>query len=153
MKWAWALIAMGALSACGAAPRRALARLEGDHIVLERHVFFRPDSDDIVEGSYDLLDAIATVLEEHPDIARVHIVGHTDSNGDDEHNRDLSERRANAVARALRQRGVSQELDARGMGESSRMCFTEDENCHAINRRVEFIVELSASPEAPPPTS
>lgn len=142
------LVGLVALTAaCGATARRSvLARLEGDHILIERNVYFQPDSDRIVEGSNDLLDAIARVCAEHPEIARVHVIGHTDTNGDDEHNRVLSERRANAVLRALRERGVSQELDARGAGETERVCFTEDDACHQRNRRVEFAVDLTAAP-------
>jgi outer membrane protein OmpA-like peptidoglycan-associated protein len=145
----FSVLSFAFITACGATPRRSvLARLEGDHILIERNVYFQPDSATIVDGSNDLLDAIARVCEEHPEIARVHVVGHTDTNGDDEHNRDLSDRRANAVVRALRQRGVSQELDARGAGETERVCFTEDDACHQRNRRVEFIVELTATPAA-----
>ncbi len=137
------------LAACGATPRRSvLARLEGDHILIERNVYFQHDSDVIVEGSNDLLDAIARVCEEHPEIARVHVIGHTDTNGDDAHNLELSERRANAVVRALRRRGVSQDLDARGAGETERVCFTDDDACHQRNRRVEFAVDLTATPGA-----
>ncbi|MDQ3033293.1 MAG: OmpA family protein [Myxococcota bacterium] len=129
---------------CGATARTSArvsqAHLTGDHITLDDHINFEHDSAVIVDDSNDLLDDIASVLTEHTEIGSVHIIGHTDSSGDDDHNLELSQQRAEAVAAALRARGVTQNVDARGAGETEPLCAEDTEDCHAANRRVEIIV-------------
>ena len=127
---------------CGGAQRASLAQIEGNHIVIDRHINFESDSDVILSDSNDLLDAIADLLSRRSDIGAMHVIGHTDSAGGDEHNQELSERRAAAVERALRERGVTQPIDSRGAGESEQVCEEDTDECHAMNRRVEFVIEL-----------
>lgn len=115
--------------------------IEGDHLTIDQKIHFGTDSDEILADSTELLDHIAQALANHTELTTVHVIGHTDSTGDDEHNRDLSERRANAVVNALRDRGVSQTLDARGAGETEPACSEDTDECHETNRRVEFLVE------------
>ena len=88
-----------------------------------------------------LIQDIADVLTSHSEIGTVHVVGHTDSTGDDAHNLDLSAARAEAVANALREHGVTATIDARGAGETEPLCTEETEACFAQNRRVELMVE------------
>ncbi len=138
--------------ACSGPPRRAgttptmeaararLARLEGDRITLSQHVQFEHDSDVIRGESRDLLDDIAAVLRDNPDITTLHVIGHTDESGDHDHNVELSERRAAAVVTALRRRGIEQAMDAAGRGETELLCSEDTEECHARNRRVELLV-------------
>ena len=71
--------------------------------------------------------------------------GHTDSDGSDEHNEELSSRRANSVAEYL----VSQQLDSRrfsvqGFGETQPIASNASASGKAQNRRVEIqIVPLT----------
>ena len=117
--------------------------IEGDHLTIDQKIHFGTDSDEILDDSTELLDHIAQALANHTELSTVHVVGHTDSTGDDAHNKDLSERRAQSVVNALRDRGVSQNLDARGAGETEPTCSDDSDECHEKNRRVEFIVEKS----------
>ncbi len=115
--------------------------IEGDHIVIDRHINFESDSDVILGDSGELLDHIALLLSQHSgDIAHLRIVGHTDAAGGHDHNQDLSERRAAAVAAALQERGVTATLDHAGAGETEPLCEEDTDECHARNRRVEFII-------------
>ena len=115
-------------------------RIDGDHLTIDRHISFESDSDVILEDSYELLDHIALLLSHHEDINHLRIIGHTDAAGGHDHNQDLSERRAAAVAAALQERGVTATLDHSGAGETEPLCEEDTEQCHASNRRVEFVI-------------
>jgi peptidoglycan-associated lipoprotein len=116
-------------------------RIEGDHLVIDRHINFAVDSHEILEDSFDLLDHIAQLLKNHPEIKTLHVIGHTDAAGGPEHNMELSDKRANSVVEALRSRGATQTIDAKGKGETEHLCSEDTDECHQKNRRVEFIIE------------
>jgi outer membrane protein OmpA-like peptidoglycan-associated protein len=115
--------------------------IEGDHLVVDRHINFAFDSHEILADSFDLLDHVASLLKNHAEITKLHVIGHTDSAGGAELNRTLSEKRAAAVMEALRSRGATQTIDAAGKGESEHLCTEDTEACHQKNRRVEFKIE------------
>jgi len=117
--------------------------VEGDHLTIDKKIHFGTDSDEILDDSTEILDHIAQALANHTELSVVHVIGHTDSTGDDAHNLDLSERRAKAVVEALRTRGVTQTIDARGAGETEPSCSEDTDACHEQNRRVEFVVAKS----------
>jgi outer membrane protein OmpA-like peptidoglycan-associated protein len=119
-------------------------RIEGDHLVIDRHINFAFDKDEILEDSFDLLDHITQLLKNHPEIVKLHVIGHTDAEGDADYNMKLSDRRANAVMRALKERGATQQIDAVGKGKTQNLCKEDTDECHAKNRRVEFIIETGA---------
>ena len=134
------VLALG-FSACGGAlANRFNIRIEGDRVSFDEHILFATDSDEILDDSAGLLDALAAALVEHDEIATLRVDGHTDSTGDDAHNLDLSERRAASVVSALRERGVTQDLRSRGLGETQPLCTDESAACHARNRRVELVI-------------
>lgn len=112
----------------------------GDHLTIDRHIHFAHDSDEILEDSFELIDHIALLLSHHPEIAHIKIIGHTDVAGGHAHNVELSNRRAAAVEQALRARGVTIELEHDGVGESEPVCEEDTDECHARNRRVEFLI-------------
>ena len=114
--------------------------IEGDHLVIDQKIHFATDSDQILDDSTQILDHIAQALANHTELTTVHVIGHTDSTGNDKHNLELSERRAAAVVAALRDRGVKQAIDARGAGENEPTCTENTNECHEKNRRVEFVV-------------
>ena len=109
-----------------------------DRIVFDDPILFAMDSDEILHESDALLDEIAKTLQEHEEIAAVRVEGHTDATGSAEHNQELSERRAEAVVEALRERGVTQTLSAQGFGKTRPLCQEDTEACHGQNRRVEL---------------
>ena len=116
--------------------------IEGDRLTIDDHIHFALDEAEILADSFELLDHIALLLSNHPEITALHIVGHTDASGGPEHNLDLSTRRAAAVETALRERGVSQTIDSSGVGETEHLCHEDTEECHARNRRVELLIEM-----------
>jgi OOP family OmpA-OmpF porin len=98
-------------------------------------VVFATDQADLLPESYPVLnDAIAT-LKKYPDL-RIEVAGHTDSRGSDAHNRKLSQRRADTVARYLKDGGVTNDLKAVGYGESQPIEDNDTEAGRQQNRRV-----------------
>jgi outer membrane protein OmpA-like peptidoglycan-associated protein len=99
---------------------------------------FDTDSDAIREESRPTLDSIAAVLMAKP-TWKVTIEGHTDSVATDEHNQDLSERRARAVRDFLEAAGVdASRLETAGYGATKPVTDNDTELGRAQNRRVEL---------------
>jgi outer membrane protein OmpA-like peptidoglycan-associated protein len=115
-------------------------RLEAEGSVATRGILFDVDSDRIRPESTPTLEEIGGMLEDHPEL-RISIVGHTDSDGDDSYNADLSERRANAVREYMIQTyGIdSDRLESEGKGESEPVADNATPEGKQQNRRVELI--------------
>jgi OOP family OmpA-OmpF porin len=103
-------------------------------------ILFDINSDRIKPTSFGVLKETAAVIKESNG-ARFKIIGHTDSDGDDKSNLDLSKRRAAAVKVALVKEFEIEEsrLDADGAGETSPLGDNKTPEGKAQNRRVEFV--------------
>jgi len=122
-------------------PDAALARVHGRLIRIEEKIHFATDSDEILPQSFDVLGQVAAILAEWPNIKRVRVEGHTDTRGDEDHNLDLSTRRAASVREYLVGLGIDGErLESRGFGELRPLAFGDRDVDHAANRRVEFFI-------------
>jgi len=117
----------------------------GERISLNEKIYFDTGRDRIRPESLPLLDEVASLLIDHPEIELVRIEGHTDSRGSDAFNLDLSERRAFSVRRYLITQGVEpQRLQSVGFGEARPLDPAENEAAWEKNRRVDiFIVKRS----------
>jgi len=115
-------------------------RLSTDGRVATQGILFAVNSDRIRPESTPTLDEIGRMLEEHPDL-RISIEGHTDSDGDDAYNLDLSERRAAAVARFLvDEYGIDDaRLETAGFGEAMPAADNATPEGKQQNRRVELV--------------
>jgi outer membrane protein OmpA-like peptidoglycan-associated protein len=72
--------------------------------------------------------------------ARVMVIGYTDTSGPSDYNILLSQRRAEAVARALAQRGIASEvMTLEAYGEERLAVPTADGVVEKMNRRVEIM--------------
>lgn len=103
-------------------------------------IYFDVNKDLVKPESYGTLKEIATILNEVPDV-KVKILGHTDSDGQDAANMDLSKRRAASVKAELAKNfGVKGDrLETDGMGESQPVAPNDTPVNKALNRRVEFV--------------
>lgn len=111
-----------------------------EDIVLEG-VNFEFDSDKLLPASLTVLDDVMQILNRHPDIT-VEIEGHTDSQGPEEYNKALSQRRADAVRAHLISEGANADnMRAKGYGESDPIADNGTPEGRAKNRRVEFHVD------------
>jgi len=109
-------------------------------LTLESDVSFDLNSSQIRPSFRATLDRLAQVLVRYPQ-SRILIIGHTDGSGSDSYNLLLSERRANAVALYLTQRGVdTTRLEAQGAGESQPRADNATIEGRRRNRRVEILV-------------
>ncbi len=124
--------------AVGAPDTRNKLITEGKFVT--RGILFDVNSDKIKAESYGILKEIGTVLKENPTV-KVKIIGHTDSDGDDAKNLDLSKRRAAAVKNALNTEfGITNDqMETDGKGETQPSDPNTTPQGKANNRRVEFI--------------
>jgi OmpA-OmpF porin, OOP family len=103
-------------------------------------IYFDVNKDVVKPESYGTLKEISTALKENPDV-RVKIIGHTDSDGADAANLDLSKRRAESVKNELAATfGIdASRIETEGMGESKPIAPNDTPVNKALNRRVEFV--------------
>jgi len=129
-------------------PRLAQVDELGQRIEIADNVYFDTGRATIQSRSFALLDEIARILRDRPDITRVRVEGHTDSVGSADLNRRLSQRRADAVREALIERGVEPgRLESLGFGQTAPVADNRTEEGRARNRRVELnILELRRAP-------
>jgi OmpA-OmpF porin, OOP family len=89
--------------------------------------------------SFMVLDAVAAAMKGHAHIALVEVAGHTDNVGPAPGNRDLSQKRAEAVAAYLKTKGVAEaRLTPKGYGPDKPIADNKTAAGKQKNRRVEF---------------
>jgi outer membrane protein OmpA-like peptidoglycan-associated protein len=133
-----AMAALAKLAAVKDEPRGMVITLSGS-------VLFASNQSTLLPEARTRLDQVAAVLlttrERH-----LTVEGHTDSQGTDNHNMDLSQRRADAVRTYLVGKDYGADLiQANGMGEGSPVADNGNAEGRANNRRVEIIIERDPS--------
>ena len=110
-------------------------------ITLDSAVLFDVDKYDVRvhPEAEEVLKNLAIVLKEM-DVKNFEIDGHTDSDGSDEYNQVLSEKRANSVKNFLVSQGVNAEITTKGYGESKPVASNDTAEGKQKNRRVEIII-------------
>ena len=115
----------------------------GDSIVLNMpsNITFDTDQSDVKPQFYETLNSVALVFQEF-DKTLIDVIGHTDSDGSDDYNYDLSRQRAASVARYL----SAQQLDpnrfsVEGRGEREPIASNASAAGKTQNRRVEITIQ------------
>jgi OmpA-OmpF porin, OOP family len=86
-----------------------------------------------------LLDEVAQTLKDHPELTKLEVQGHTDSQGPNLYNKRLSQKRSEAVKAAMVKRGIAAErLTPKGYGEDEPIATNDTKEGRAQNRRVQF---------------
>lgn len=116
--------------------------VKNKEIVLE-NIYYDYDRWNIRPDARPILDSLANLLTDNPEIKKIELTSHTDCRGTDEYNEDLSQKRAESAVAYLIQAGISADrLEARGYGESQPVVDCVCENCteeeHQANRRTAF---------------
>ncbi|HDZ72708.1 MAG TPA: cell envelope biogenesis protein OmpA [Aurantimonas coralicida] len=114
----------------------------GDRIILNMpsNITFPSDQSSILPAFYPTLSSVALVLQEF-DKSIVDVYGHTDSQGSDAYNLQLSQQRATSVSQFLASQGVNpRRLNTQGFGESQPVATNDSEQGRAKNRRVEIAI-------------
>ena len=120
----------------------------GDQIVLNMpsNITFATDQDAVKAAFYPTLNSVALVLKKF-NRTTVDVYGFTDDTGSEQHNFDLSQRRALSVANYLSGQGVnSRRFAVTGFGETRPVASNATEAGRAQNRRVE--IQLSPLTQA-----
>jgi len=116
-------------------------RVTRNRIEISGKVLFETGSAQIQSRSHPLLNQVAQVLKENPDLPNILIAGHTDDVGDAKQNKRLSAQRADSVKNYLVRLGVTNtRLETAGYGESRPRALGKSKQARTTNRRVEFVL-------------
>lgn len=118
----------------------SLARIVKDASIVLNNIFFDYDKYELKEKSVTELEEVVSFLRSNPTIA-IEIGGHTDSQGKEDYNQQLSLKRADAVAKFIQSKGIDPgRLRVVGYGSQSPRVPNNTETNRALNRRIEFRV-------------
>ncbi len=113
-----------------------------DKLELKEHIQFAWDQAIIETDTFPMLDEVVRALQDNRSF-HVRIEGHTSSEGQDDHNQTLSEKRAEAVLNYLVSHGVAKDrLGYKGFSSSVPIESNVTAQGREANRRVVFNVEL-----------
>jgi OmpA-OmpF porin, OOP family len=117
------------------------AALTAEKIELSEIVQFETDSSVIREESKPILQAVADIMKNHPEIEKVRVEGYTDNTGTAAHNLTLSRDRAKSVKDYLVRQGVdAKRLETEGYGETKPVADNNTNEGRYQNRRVDFVI-------------
>ncbi len=108
-------------------------------ITITERIQFKLDSAELLAESLIILDEVAALMIDNPEILELEIQGHTDDKGKADHNLKLSQDRADAVRAYVITQGVKGErLTAKGYGHTKPRFANISTRLREKNRRVEF---------------
>ena len=115
-----------------------LTKIEAGAAIVLNNIFFDFDKAVLKTSSYSELNRILDLMNEGK-INKIEISGHTDSVGEDDYNKALSERRAKAVYSFFLNNDISKDrMQSVGYGETRPKLPNTTAEARSINRRVEF---------------
>lgn len=115
-------------------------KLEEGKAIALRDIYFEHDESELMPRSFVELKKLLKIMQENPGLA-IEVCGHTDSTGDFDYNRGLSEKRAKAVSDYLIDNGISIDRTSfRGCGSAQPIATNATPQGRQLNRRVEFVV-------------
>ncbi|MEZ4962512.1 MAG: OmpA family protein [Saprospiraceae bacterium] len=115
-------------------------KLEAGKVVPLRDIYFEHDKWELMPRSFVELKKLLKIMRNNPQLA-IEVCGHTDSTGEDEYNRSLSEKRARSVVDYLNANGIPDTRTRyRGCGSAQPIATNATPQGRQMNRRVEFIV-------------
>ncbi len=118
--------------------------LTGSQIDVLGNIEFDTDSATIRQTpqTIGILTTLASAGKMYPQITKLRVEGHTDSDGNEAHNQELSERRAQAVVKWLTDHDISAtRLTAAGCGSKDPLAPNTTPENKQKNRRTEFDIE------------
>ena len=127
-------------------PGTSVERVDKETLMVrfDSDILFAVDSASLTGAARATLDDVSGVINEYDKTAVV-VQGHTDSTGSEQHNQELSERRANAVRGLLLNHGVDDErIAAIGYGEGFPVADNDSAAGRQQNRRVTILLKAHA---------
>jgi outer membrane protein OmpA-like peptidoglycan-associated protein len=133
----------------GGCPQAVRLDVDAGELRILQRIEFRPDSDVLLPAAEAILEEVRAVLAVNVQLTRVRVEGHTDDRHTDEHNLDLSARRARTVVRWLVAHGLeASRFVAYGCGEAHPIEPNRTAAGRQANRRVVFqIIEPPSTGE------
>src|SRR5262249_19790527 len=123
-------------------PKKGDVEIAGNEIKIKRQVHFETDSAKISLDSTGLLEEIADTMVRNACLKQVEIQGHTDNTGTADHNKVLSDQRANAVREWMLSHNVDPgRLVAVGYGQERPISPNITPAGKERNRRVQFMIK------------
>lgn len=127
-------------------------------ITLSGNVLFETNKSKLFTNAEVKLNEVAKALTQQDPDSQIIVEGHADSQGDDQHNLELSQARAESVREYLVAQGIAADrIVAKGYGETRPVADNKSAEGRANNRRVEIIVQGASAagtqPAADVPTS
>ena len=109
-----------------------------NNLLQQRKITFERRSTELTTDSKSVVEDIAKILNEYSTF-NLEVAGHTDSRGNDDLNKKISQDRANSVKKLLVSFGVNENrIKAVGYGEEFPIAKDDENGLSEINRRVEF---------------
>jgi len=113
---------------------------EGIAITFDSGILFAFDSSTLQPEAKANIGKLSDILKKYPD-SNILIAGHTDSDGTEQYNQGLSERRAKSVSDYAMLQGInSSRLSIVGLGETEPVASNETVEGKRLNRRVELAI-------------
>ena len=123
----------------GCPDKKPLVQIVGTKVQINQKIMFAKNSAKIESESTPVVNAVADILQKHPDIQLVEVGGYASKEGGAYYNRSLTQRRVDSVMKALIKKGVNKSrLFAQGYGFYCRLDTSGTEAGREKNRRVEF---------------
>jgi outer membrane protein OmpA-like peptidoglycan-associated protein len=119
-------------------------------VTLPAPIEFKFDSAIMLPGAEIYLNQVLGILQQHPEVTKLKIQGHTSSEGGYDYNMRLSDSRARAVYQWLVDHGIDgQRLVPHGYGLTQPLFPNDTEPHRQRNRRVQFRLMEQAPGSAP----
>jgi outer membrane protein OmpA-like peptidoglycan-associated protein len=113
---------------------------KGDGKVTFRNLTFASGSDKIDGTSGVEVDNLAAILKAYPDV-KINVSGYTDSTGNADSNKTLSENRAKSVKQRLMDAGIApSRIETAGFGSADPVASNDTKEGQAKNRRIEVTI-------------
>lgn len=117
-------------------------------ITLSGSVLFASAKSELLPAAQIKLNDVANALIKEDPLSKIVVEGHTDSQGAAAYNQDLSQRRAQSVRDYLVSRGIAADrVTSQGFGPTRSIAENNSAEGRANNRRVEIVVQPSATPQ------
>jgi OmpA-OmpF porin, OOP family len=118
----------------------SMAKIKKNQPVILKNIFFDTDKYELLPRSFPELQKLVKLLNDTPGLA-IEINGHTDNTGDEQHNRQLSLKRAESVANYLKSNRIEEvRITYKGFASSIPIDTNETPEGRQKNRRVEFLL-------------
>lgn len=126
--------------------QRSVQLINDEISILSKNIHFETASSALNVGSYFILDQISSILKLSSEL--IIISGHTDNEGTESYNMELSFKRANTVKNYLIEKGIYPErISTNGFGANLPIESNESSEGREKNRRVEIKLQKSADAE------